>query len=103
MVGNGTFSSSRSDIDDERHRAQSPVEEGSCDQQAITETSIGHRNLAQALLMLDFRREERIRLDALVRRIRAKFRGNVALDADSKRCIKESLLSFHGCWDVSQA
>jgi hypothetical protein len=102
-VSNVSFSSSCSDIDNGRHRTQFPIQERSCIQQAIAEILISRRDLTQVLLVLDFRREERIGLDMSIRCVRAELRGCVAFDAGSKRGIKKSGLSFDGCWDVSKA
>jgi hypothetical protein len=95
-MGEITFSNFCANIGDERHHTYSPIEKGSCNQQAIAEILIGHRDLTQTLLVLDFRREERRGLDTSMRRVRAELRGYVAFDAGagSKRGINESFLSL---------
>lgn len=100
-VNNVTFSSPCSNIDNERHSAQSPIEKGPCDQQTIAKIFVGNRSFSQASLMLDLCCEEWIRPDMCIRGIRAEFRRDEALDADSKRGLKERFLCLNSSWNVA--
>ena len=98
-----TFSSPCPDIDDERHLAQSPVEERPRDQQTVAKISMGPRCLPQTSLMFDLRFEERIRHDMPVRGVRAELRRHEASDAGGERGFEEGLLCLHCGRYVSQA
>lgn len=85
------------------HLAQFPVKERPCDQQAVAKISIGPRCMLQMALMFDFRSEERMGSDVLIRSIRAKLRRHEALDASRERGFEKVVLCLNCGGYMAQA